>query len=215
MRRSLLPSWLGIGLLGLSLTCGCQHLNKGCPTCGASAGGVAAAPRPSSYAPAVVSQPTTPYHVTPTAPVEAPVLHTVAKPAAVELPASAMISNSTAIPAIEPSAAPGMTTLGHEGLLPRRTFTDLTAHPRFAHDPTYNWLVGTLDYSKIQDAWVLRYASVEEDDRYGGSVTLVNPPGIEKFKSGQLVRVEGSLKNADAQELRPPYLVQNIRAVGP
>jgi hypothetical protein len=108
-----------------------------------------------------------------------------------------------------------MTPLGHEGMLPRRTFTDLTAHPRFAHDPNYHWLVGSLDYSKIQDAWVLRYASVEEDDRYGGSVTLVNPIGMEKFKSGQLVRVEGSLKNADTQDLRPPFLVQSVRAVEP
>lgn len=190
-------------------------MHKGCPTCGASTGGVAAAPRPSSSAPALVGQPTTPYHATQTAPVEAPVLHTVAKPSVVETPAATPTPESTASNSVDPGALPGMTTLGHEGLLPRRTFTDLTANPRFAHDPNYNWLVGTLDYSKLQDAWVLRYASVEEDDRYGGSVTLVNPAGIEKFKSGQLVRVEGSLKNADSQALRPPYLVQSIQAVNP
>jgi hypothetical protein len=108
-----------------------------------------------------------------------------------------------------------MTPLGQVGMLPRRTFTDTTAHPRFAHDPHYHWLIGTLDYSKLQDAWVLRYASVEEEDRYGGSVTLVNPAGMEKFKSGPLVRVEGSLKNADTQELRPPFLVDSLRIVEP
>lgn len=129
MRRSLLPSRLGIGLLGLLLTCGCQHMHKGCPTCGASTGGVAAAPRPSSSAPALVGQPTTPYHATQTAPVEAPVLHTVAKPSVVETPAATPTPESTASNSVDPGALPGMTTLGHEGLLPRRTFTDLTANP--------------------------------------------------------------------------------------
>jgi hypothetical protein len=85
---------------------------------------------------------------------------------------------------------------------------------RFAHDPNYRWLVGTLDYSQIQGAWLLRYMSYEEDDRYGGCVTLVGPLPGAVLKKGKTVRVEGSLINPDSRHLRPAFQVDNMRAVG-
>ena len=77
--------------------------------------------------------------------------------------------------------------------MPRRTFTDITAHPAFGHAPDYSWLVGSLDYIKSRQAWCLRYASVDEDDRYGGTVTLVDPGPMTGYRSGQLVRVKGEM----------------------
>lgn len=85
---------------------------------------------------------------------------------------------------------------------------------RFGHDPNYHWLIGTLDYSRIQDAWVLRYASWEEEDRYGGCVTLVTPGRGIALKQGQTVRVEGSLIDPSSQQLRPAFQVNNVRVVG-
>ena len=79
------------------------------------------------------------------------------------------------------------------GSVPRRTFTDITAHPAFGHAPDYSWLVGSLDYIKSRQAWCLRYASVDEDDRYGGTVTLVDPGPMTGYRSGQLVRVKGEM----------------------
>jgi hypothetical protein len=85
---------------------------------------------------------------------------------------------------------------------------------RFGHDANYHQLVGTLDYSKIQDAWVLRYVSYEEDDRYGGSVTLVAPGNGVALKPGQTVRVEGALIDPESQQLRPAFQVRKIRLEG-
>jgi hypothetical protein len=85
---------------------------------------------------------------------------------------------------------------------------------RFGHDTNYRWLVGTLDYSRIQRAWLLRYVPYEEDDRYGGCVTLVGDVPTKSLKPGATVRVEGNLIDPDSRQLRPAFQVQNLRATG-
>ncbi|HWG45182.1 MAG TPA: hypothetical protein VN688_20630 [Gemmataceae bacterium] len=208
MRRSLLRWWLGTSLPGLLLACGCRHAQQSCPTCGASASHVAVAPAASkapNHAPHMADQSFV--EEGPVMPVrnEAPIVHTAAKP---------MSPPSPAITAVEVGGQPASSPY-HEGAATRRTFTDITAHPKFAHDPNYHWLVGTVDYSRIQRAWLLRYASVEEDDRYGGSVTLENPGQPNALKNGQLVRVEGHVINPDSSQLRPAFHVKNLRIEGP
>jgi hypothetical protein len=92
--------------------------------------------------------------------------------------------------------------------------TDSVDGSRYGHDQNYHWLIGTVDYSRIQDAWVLRYASWEEEDRYGGCVTLVASGRGIAFKRGQTVRVEGELIDPNSQQLRPAFQVRNIRVLG-
>lgn len=92
--------------------------------------------------------------------------------------------------------------------------TSLPETQRYGHDANYHWLIGTLDYSRIQDAWVLRYVSLEEDDRYGGCVTLVAPGSSRNLKPGQTVRVEGALIDPSSSQLRPAFQVRSIRVVG-
>jgi hypothetical protein len=89
---------------------------------------------------------------------------------------------------------------------------DPADHGKFAHDPAYHWLVGTLDYSRIQQAWVLRYVPLEQEDRYGGCVTLVLSGRPMNFKRGQTVRVQGALIDPESQQLRPAFQVRDIRA---
>jgi hypothetical protein len=96
--------------------------------------------------------------------------------------------------------------------LPAAKAVEASSAPRFGRDPNYRWLVGPVEYSRIQQAWLLRYVSVEEDDRYGGCVTLVAPNQRMTFKPGQIVRVEGALIDPESQQLRPAYQVQTIRA---
>jgi hypothetical protein len=97
----------------------------------------------------------------------------------------------------------------------RRTFRDITAHPAFAHAPDYAWLVGELRYVTLDKAWVLRYLSAEDEDRYGGSVTLLTPRPLTGYRDGQLVRVEGELVDPAAPGPRPTYRVHDIQPVGP
>lgn len=84
--------------------------------------------------------------------------------------------------------------------------------PRFGHDAKYHQLVGVLDYSRIQEAWILRFVSYEDDDRYGGSVTLVVPSRMMRFRAGQTVRVEGDLIDPESRQLRPAFQVRSIHA---
>lgn len=84
--------------------------------------------------------------------------------------------------------------------------------PRFAHDAKYHQLIGVLDYSRIQGAWILRYVSYDEDDRYGGSVTLVMPSRMMRYRAGQTVRVEGELIDPESRQLRPAFQVRSIHA---
>jgi uncharacterized protein (TIGR03000 family) len=86
-----------------------------------------------------------------------------------------------------------------------------TAH--FGHDPNYHWLVGTLDYSQIQRAWLVRYAPQREEDRHGGCVTLQGLGSMNNFHSGQRVLVEGRLVDEESEKIRPPYRVESIRAL--
>lgn len=77
----------------------------------------------------------------------------------------------------------------------------------------YRWLVGELQYVHVRAVWRLRYAGAEEEDRHGGSVTLVETGSMSGFQSGQIVRVEGELVNPDVTGPSPAYRVRLIEHV--
>lgn len=208
MRHFLPRWWPGTCLLVLLLTTGCQH-HRTCRTpyntysAVAMGAPVALPPRPAPAveAPAQASEPVLPVENT-----LPPVIHTAAKPALSSAADSILsqappTSSSVVLPPIAQTDSPASEP---NGAVP--------THPHFAHDPHYQWLVGTLDYSRIQRAWLLRYVPIEEEDRYGGCVTLELSTRSMRFKPGQIVRVEGSLIDPDSQQLRPAFEVENIRA---
>ena len=195
MKRSLLRLWLGTSVLASALAVGCSHGLRHCTTCGradATAVPVGAStpilnpegPGRSPYA-ALPTPPATPENV--------PVVHTVAKPA------DAAAGDG------------GWQVLGgsvREDGVRRRTYTDLTVNPAFAHAPDYSWLVGELQPVGPDGGWCVRFASVEEDRDV---VTLVDVPGADGLKAGQIVRVEGQLVDPHSRELRPAYKVTALR----
>jgi hypothetical protein len=213
MRCSLPRVWLGMGLATTLLTCGCQSLRQptSCCLC-PPASSATIAYKPPSRAPMPARKPSHDQFASmPAAGNDRPVLHTTAKPASLPLeaaphkdPAPAVVESSSATTAKNPprevSASPAANA-------------DLTPQPRYAHDPNYHRLVGVVEYSKIQGEWILRYASVEEEDRYGGSVTLHGAGPMTALKNHQLVRVEGHLINPDSQQIRPAFQVETIRPV--
>jgi hypothetical protein len=89
----------------------------------------------------------------------------------------------------------------------RRSFNDLTAHPAFAHDTHYRWLVGVVR-QKDSENWEIRYASVDDEDAYGGHLPLVPTGAMPELKNGQLVRVEGHVQEGNE---RTTYQAQTIR----
>jgi hypothetical protein len=86
---------------------------------------------------------------------------------------------------------------------------------RFAHDAEYHQLSGTLAYSHVQGAWLLRYAPFNEEDRYGGVVTLTEDALLNGFKTGQAIRVEGELIDPGSRQLRPAFRVHSLAPAVP
>jgi hypothetical protein len=97
----------------------------------------------------------------------------------------------------------------------RRSFADITAHPCFSRAPDYSWLQGELHYAHVRNVWTLRYASCDEEDRYGGSVTLTDLGRTDNLRSGQMVRVEGQVVDPDSRDIRPAYRVRSIQPIMP
>ncbi len=83
----------------------------------------------------------------------------------------------------------------------------------YNHAPDYQWLTGELRYSPARAVWCLHYAGPDEDDRHGGTVTLVAATPLTDLRSGLVVRVEGELLDSQSQEPSPPYQVRSVRSL--
>jgi hypothetical protein len=58
----------------------------------------------------------------------------------------------------------------------------------------YSWVTGQLIYTHVDGGtWVVRYAPVENEDRYGGSVVLANSVSMTDYREGDLVKVNGEI----------------------
>jgi hypothetical protein len=95
----------------------------------------------------------------------------------------------------------------------RRSFVDLTAQPWFKHSADYSTLEGQVTYSHIDKAWRLRFASLDDIDSLGGSVTLVDNPAIQGLKDGQHIQVQGRLVDPDRHEAGSAYKVQSLQCM--
>jgi hypothetical protein len=75
---------------------------------------------------------------------------------------------------------------------------DLEVRPAVAaqvgHEPNYSSITGHLHYVRADGGrWVLRYAGLDQEDRYGGSVVLAPAVEMRNFREGDLVRVYGEV----------------------
>jgi hypothetical protein len=129
----------------------------------------------------------------------------VTPPTSAVVPAAARVSVPVLAPPNFPRAEPGPQ---------RRSFVDLSAAPCFAHAPDYCWIVGQVEYSGTAKEWRLRYASVDEVDRFGGRVTLIENQHISYMRDGMYVNVRGHLVNPQsAAQGRAFYRVESFQTV--
>lgn len=102
----------------------------------------------------------------------------------------------------------------------RKSYVDLTAAPCFGHADDYSWLIGQVEYSAVAKQWRLRYASVDEFDRYGGRLVLIENQHLSHLKDGMYVHLRGHVVNPDSPANAPTYfriewfrVVENPNAV--
>ncbi|HZY88119.1 MAG TPA: hypothetical protein VFE78_25010 [Gemmataceae bacterium] len=228
MRANALRRLLGACLLGLGAAAGCHRCTtcpsgSDCPTCSAPAVVPHAAAVATTYPqPAGIGAGygawtgqtgagVSPYaiHATPAPPPNyggataaaphAPATEETAEPGAPPLPVirTGPVEGRSLFPRNEPPP-------------PRRSFADVTADACFAHAKDYGWLRGRVEYSRLSKGWRLRYASVDEDDRFGGSVTLADGSQVRALKDGDLIEVRGRLADPGADAASPLYQVESL-----
>jgi hypothetical protein len=152
-------------------------------------------------------------------------------PAVTQLPDAQTVvtPEQAAQPAPAPTPAPEMQPAAYNPVAAatvtdptpkRRSFTDTTADPSFAHAENYSWIKGRVECLHVRGEKVyrLRYASVDEEDKYGGAVNLTELGRAHDLKGGELVRIEGDVAEPDAHDtgsVRYRYRVRNIQPVNP
>jgi hypothetical protein len=102
---------------------------------------------------------------------------------------------------------------GPAGGAVRRAYVDLTAQPWFGRADDHSWLSGQVLYSTSTNTWRLHYASVDDNDAYGGTVTLLAGDQLKGLKDGQSVRVHGRPIDPDRREAGSPYRVASFEVI--
>lgn len=187
--------WIGAGLCAALLVSGCSH---------------------SQRQPRMSTKPMQTTQVYPTYPQSAPVV-TQLPDAQVVVPQEKTTPAELPAPK-EPEMQAASYTPPPKEEVKRRSFTDVTAKPGMGHADNYTWLKGELQYLHGANVWNLRYASVDEEDKFGGSVTLVEMSRQSNFQSGQMVRVEGEVLDQESKPLGGQgykFRVRSIEAINP
>ncbi|HEV3259494.1 MAG TPA: hypothetical protein VG013_21695 [Gemmataceae bacterium] len=204
-----LRAWLGTSVLGGLLVAGCQHAQHRQATMSVpqTVTSVTVLPGPAPLAMMPQAPAPQPVVVQETAPAPVAVepvvvAHEVAPPPPPAPPIQAETLPVSYIP-------PPIVGTKPEGVQ-RRSYADITAKPCFGHAADYTWLTGELELIHPNNVWHLRYASVQDDDRYGGGVTLTETGPMDRFSCGQCVRVEGRMVDPDSRACSPEFRVLSI-----
>ena len=74
--------------------------------------------------------------------------------------------------------------------------------------------VRVMNVETVDDEFHARYSAIEKEDAHGGSVVL-NGPGLDKLRDGQLVRVQGSVVIPVDRNQPAVFQVQSIESLTP
>lgn len=202
--------WFIVCAAGCILSAGCMHGRS--TTQPSKATPVAAAPR------AVPIVARTPARQAPVEPVNASIALAPAVAAPVPEPAAPVqaeliVAGVPVLPVTrsEPQSVPPQSE--SQIILTGATVVSPPAPSVLRHAEDYSWLIGELRYVHCRRAWHLRYATLDEEDRYGGSVTLIETGPMTKYQDGQRVRVQGTLVHPDCRDASPAYRVTAIETL--
>ncbi len=87
--------------------------------------------------------------------------------------------------------------------------------PEYGHGKNYRWLLGHLQrVHSPKHQWKIRYAALDENDEWGGSMILAPDAQLDQWKDGDQVYVEGEIltKRPSLYLTGPLYRVHIIRS---
>ena len=88
--------------------------------------------------------------------------------------------------------------------------------PVYAHGENYEWLMGVVHRVHIpRKGWKIRYAPLDQQDQWGGSVVPAPDVRIDGFQDGDNIYVEGEIisDRASLYLSGPRYRITSIRRV--
>ena len=98
------------------------------------------------------------------------------------------------VASVEPTHAPAPVA---QVQLPATTEIRKQYLDRVGHEEDYSWVTGQLCFVHADGGlWVVRYATVDTEDRFGGSVVLASVVNMKNYREGDLVTVHGSILKA-------------------
>lgn len=75
----------------------------------------------------------------------------------------------------------------------------------YSSDPQFQWVQGVLEYDDPSNTWVIMYNdNPRASDQYGGELTLADDPSLARFRSGDVVRIYGSIDPSERDSRRKP-----------
>lgn len=95
---------------------------------------------------------------------------------------------------------------------PRKSYSDITAHSSFGKASDYSWISGEVQTWRKDVR--LRYASLDENDPYGGSLTLVGDE-VSKLKDGEHRKLTGRLVTNDSKTGGPVFVIESCEQMWP
>jgi hypothetical protein len=214
---------LGIAVLGTLCVAGCSHTSSSATLPGAVASQPAAPARCTTCQYVVlqagaVGQPVVVSQNQPAPQADTAVQQAAAWQEMVDPPSAASPAPQTAVQLAAVTAPPPLEerpsgSSRGEKVPVRRSYPDITSSSSFCRAPDYSWLSGQITQTRLGKGWRLRYAWVDEDDAYGGSVSLIDDPNLPAFKDGQMIRVTGHLVDAQCRGGAPAYRVETVESI--
>jgi hypothetical protein len=78
-----------------------------------------------------------------------------------------------------------------------RRYNEVPAEPggkTYGHADDYTWLIGRLQkISTPTEQWKIRYAPLDEEDQWGGSMVLAPDARLAQYRDGEVVYLEGQI----------------------
>lgn len=101
-----------------------------------------------------------------------------------------------------------------------RRIQDVPAVPgnrTYGHAEDYTWLIGRLQkISTPTEQWKIRYAPIDEEDQWGGSMVLAPDARLARYNDGDIVYLEGQIiaPRPSLYVSGPLYRLRSIRPFG-
>jgi len=125
--------------------------------------------------------------------------------------APAVATSATPVPEVVQVKADKVVFPRGEPTPARKAFNDVTAHSSFDHDPQYAWISG--EAQKWRNEWRLRYAAVDQVDRFGGSLKLAGDAHLEKLRDGEHYKLQGQVIVVEGGQAGTVFQIEAVEQI--